>query len=166
MGRPPKDINIRFTEKFSIGIQDNCWEWKGYILPSGYGQFRVGHKKIKAHRFAWEFFIGPIQDNKMVLHKCDNKKCVNPNHLYLGTHSDNMTDAISSNLMGTGRGSTKFYAGEIWLIRKLRAVISGKSYKNYEFSATLVSKMFKSCPSTILNIWNTDKYKCREGCYI
>ena len=80
---------------------DNCWLWKAGCFQNGYGQFRVGKKKLKAHRVAWETEAGPIPDGMCVLHKCDNPRCVRFTHLFLGTHKDNAIDR-----MVKGRGAT------------------------------------------------------------
>jgi hypothetical protein len=67
-----------------------CWEWTGPVNDSGYG--RVGGK-ARAHRTSYEMHKGPVPPGLFVLHTCDNKTCVNPSHLYVGTKSDNAKDA-------------------------------------------------------------------------
>lgn len=77
-----------------VRITRHCWLWIGYLNLKGYGLFFSEGKNIKAHRFSYEFFVGPIEPGKMVLHKreCNERSCVNPNHLYMGTHNDNVRD--------------------------------------------------------------------------
>lgn len=74
-----------------------CWEWTASLTRGGYGQFFP--KKFvnrQAHRFSYELVHGPIGDvKKLVMHRCDNKKCVNPGHLILGNHRENAWDAIN-----------------------------------------------------------------------
>lgn len=81
-----------------------CWVWTATKCTSGYGQIKRGGKHgecVPAHRVVWELTYGPIPDGMYVLHKCDNRTCVRPSHLFLGTHLDNMRD-----MMTKGRGVT------------------------------------------------------------
>lgn len=74
-----------------------CWEWTA-SLSHGYGQFMMPNRKLnRAHRVAWILVFGSIPLGLHVLHKCDNRKCVNPNHLFLGTNQDNIIDRVSKN---------------------------------------------------------------------
>lgn len=81
-------------EKFwpKVNKSDGCWNWNGFIYRNGYGQASHRNKKILAHRASWMVNNGPIPKGMFVLHHCDNPSCVNPDHLFLGTHQDNMRD--------------------------------------------------------------------------
>lgn len=69
-----------------------CWEWTGYRMPYGYGQVGHDYKVVTTHRAAYMAFVGPIDDGLFVCHQCDNPPCFNPEHLFLGTASDNAGD--------------------------------------------------------------------------
>jgi len=76
---------------------EGCWEWTG-CLYRGYGRMRLNDKKrsrVMVHRFSWELHRGPIPDGLFVLHHCDNRCCINPDHLFLGTYSDNTRDCFT-----------------------------------------------------------------------
>lgn len=102
----------RFWSKVQKAEGDACWLWLGSCQPSGYGQIGVmlpGSERRQAtyyaHRVAWALSHGPIPDGKDVLHHCDVRHCVNPAHLYVGTHDDNMRDATVRNRLHVPRPS-------------------------------------------------------------
>lgn len=95
----------RFAEKHSIS-KSGCWNWSGAKDSSGYGHFGVGRAvSRKAHRVSYALHIGPIPEGLQVCHKCDNPSCVNPDHLFLGTAQDNMTDAKNKKRIACGERS-------------------------------------------------------------
>lgn len=85
-------LRVRFW-RFVDKVSSDCWEWTGAIKGSGYGYIRNEGRIDRAHRVAWELEYGPIPEGKWVLHTCDNPRCVNPGHLYLGDRAQNMRDA-------------------------------------------------------------------------
>jgi hypothetical protein len=80
----------------------SCWEWMGRIERTGYGRLRFNSEMYSAHRAAWVLENGAIPDGIMVMHRCDNRKCVRPDHLFLGTHADNMKDMTDKGRQAKG----------------------------------------------------------------
>lgn len=105
-GKAPID---RVMDRTAIDETTGCWNYNGYTTPKGYGLFCLrqdGRKKqLLVHRLVWEHFNGPVPDGMFMLHKCDNPNCCNPDHLYPGTHAENMADACNRNRMKKGTDS-------------------------------------------------------------
>ena len=97
-----KTLHLRLLENIKIDPVSECWNWTGYILPDGYAQFILSVKEgwVRAHRKSFELFYGEIPEGAHVLHRCNNKKCVNPLHLYAGSNADNCTDRVAAGKQG------------------------------------------------------------------
>ena len=85
--------------------ESGCWLWTASKSKKGYGALRVKGKNKIASRLSWEIHNGPIPEGLQVLHDCDNSKCVNPNHLFLGTNEDNHKDKLRKGRQAKGERS-------------------------------------------------------------
>ncbi len=98
-------LEQRFLRHYDrIAKGGGCWEWPLAPNTPGYGHFRFNGKTYQAHRASYEVNVGPIPDGLCVLHTCDNRLCVRPDHLWLGTKTDNMRDMIAK---GRKRGGPR-----------------------------------------------------------
>jgi len=139
-----KPIIDRFLSKICRQSSDGCWLWNGSINNSGYGEFR-GEKRITAHRWAYEYYIGKIPSGMQVLHKCDVSNCVNPAHLKLGTIQENCRDKMTKN-----RNWKKLTAIDVLKIRKI-AKTKTKTYKE-------IGNIFKVTAQNICYIVNNKSW--------
>ena len=113
-----EDTAVRFFDKTLVG--DGCWEWQGGKFSQGYGAFKYERKLWKAHRWSYVYFNDEIPDGLQVCHSCDNPGCVNPKHLWLGTHKENHQDKTDKKRApkGTRNGRSKLTDAQILEIRK------------------------------------------------
>ena len=148
----------RFWEKVDIRTDDKCWNWTASKKGKDYGQFYIhGYKMVFAHRVAWVIKNGAIPNDLFVLHKCNNSLCCNPNHLYLGTLSDNSQDSIKAgtHVWSNGKGEkhphSKLKDCDVLEIRRL--------YATGKIKTGTLAKMFLVSRSQIRRIIIRSKWK-------
>lgn len=137
--------------------EDEYWEWKGWIQKDGYGGLSYNGKILKAHRVSYEIYYSEPLGNLQCLHKCDNRKCVNPLHLFSGTNLDNMRDKVQKgrcyigNQRGENNGASKLSDAQVSKIREL--------YKTGNYTTLKLGEMYNVHRSTISYIVNNKTYK-------
>jgi hypothetical protein len=147
----------------SILGKDDCWDWKASTMNSGYGQFVIRKNKkviaLSAHRTAYRLFNGLIPEGLQVNHTCDNKVCVNPNHLYAGTQKENLSDMIQrgrqnkdrSKMRGENNPKSKLTNEDVLEIRRL--------YKDEHIYQSELGKQFGVSQCAICCIVNRKSWK-------
>ena len=117
-------VESRFWLRVNRQKPEECWNWTAGAGSHGYGQLSVNGSVRMAHRLSWEIAHGPIPNELHVLHKCDNRLCVNPAHLFLGTNLDNIKDMVAKGRQAKGPDK-KAYRGEA----NQRAVLTSEQVK-------------------------------------
>ena len=133
-------LKSRFLSK--VSKTDSCWTWTGAVSRNGYGNFSVRRSATGAHRASYSLFIGGIPDGIEVCHSCDNKLCVNPSHLFLGTQKENLNDMRKKRRhpFGYDHVNSKLTEDEVVAIRGLSGVVSqSRLARKYGVSQTLIS---------------------------
>lgn len=131
-------LDTDFWANVDIRGEDDCWEWMGSYRSNGYGQYGLNGENIIAHRMAYELRYGPIgkmENGKSlhVCHKCDNPKCCNPNHLFLGTPRDNVRDMIQKGRCIRARGESA--SNTVLTERQVREIRQLRGYSQYAVAA-------------------------------
>ena len=139
MARPKSDVISRFISKIKVS-ENGCHEWTAGLHRDGYGKFQNNGKTIPAHRVAYELFVGEIPNKLWILHSCDNRKCVNPKHLFLGTSKDNINDM--DNKKRRGSNSSLTYSD----VAKIKEMIADRYTQAY------IASKFGVCQTTISKI--------------
>lgn len=148
---------IRFLSK--VNKTKDCWMWRASTYVNGYGVIFDGKKLVSAHRFSFKHYNGKIPKGMCICHKCDNKLCVNPNHLFLGTQRDNMRDMYNK---GRNRKIETYKSGSEHCNAKLtmkEATLIRKMYSKGNYSSRELASRFSISKPVILNIIHNRSYK-------
>lgn len=148
----------RFVDKDGKSIdyvEGKCWKWLGDIRQNGYGRFWLGDKSVPAHRYSYEIHVGQVLAGVLVLHKCDNPECTNPDHLFLGTQQDNINDKVKKgrlqNQNGENNPGAKLTEKDVIEIRRL--------YSTGNYLQREIAAMFNMPLSSINQVIKMKRWK-------
>ena len=113
----PRVVRLPLREKLDrnkVVTETGCWEWPGVVNRKGYGMAwcRDQQRPVLCHRAAYRLWVGDIPGGLLVCHTCDNRRCFNPDHLFLGTFSDNMRDALAKGRLHTNHPKVRKLSSE------------------------------------------------------
>ncbi len=153
-----RTLEERFWLK--VDMLGSCWEWRGKILKNGYGCLPFHKSYFLTHRVSWELSHDYSPGDLEVCHSCDNRRCVFPGHLFLGTQLDNMRDAVNKGRMNTPRGedsgNSKLTWQDVREIRRLR-VEHGLLHKE-------IASRFRISTKQVTVILNNQQWKEDISC--
>ena len=150
---------VKFYRHTQLPNENGCMLWKGALAskkwPDGYGKIRIkGGKQIAAHRFSYEIHNGKIPEGMYVCHRCDIPRCVAPEHLFLGTHSDNMKDKHAKKRNNTPEGENNYLA-----TFKNQQVLEIRALHTQGTPIRKLARMFNTSQQVIQNIVHRRTYK-------
>lgn len=146
-------VTARFWPKVDRGQPSECWHWRGAKSREGYGNFRLCGKVTLAHRVSLAIAGSAVTADHSVLHSCDNPRCVNPSHLRLGTHGENMAERNSKGrarggaLHGAAHPAARLDAAQV---AEIRALAASKS-----MSQRLIGAQFGISQGHVSNLLNS-----------
>ena len=152
---PPRALPLRIRFQRYYQETSSCWNWTGAISPYGYGCFGISSNRRAehAHRVSYRLYVGPIPEGMFVLHRCDNRRCVNPKHLLLGTQEDNMDDMMAKGRRaygdkvankGEANPRAKLTEQQVRRIRRLKGRLQSR----------IIARIYGIEKSAVLRIWN------------
>jgi hypothetical protein len=146
-----RTIRERFWSFVDRKPHNKCWDWTGAFAGGSYGVIKINKKNILAHRFCYKLCFGEIPNCLFVCHSCDNPKCVNPSHLFLGRHKDNMNDMVKKDrqAVGENNGRCKITLVQVEKIRALKGKLSQEK----------IAKLFNISKTTVGHIHRNETWK-------
>lgn len=150
--RKTESLEDRFNQ-YVVRNESGCWDWIGAGGSTGYGSVTYKTKRISAHRISYELYKGKIQKGLFVCHTCDNRKCTNPDHLFLGTIQENLKDMRDKKRhnLGSKNARSKLTEEEVVSLRKMNRV---RYFEQQE-----LSKHFDITRSAVSFILNNKSWK-------
>ncbi len=169
--KPPKPIAERFWANVRVGKPDDCWEWQGLMAKTGYGRFYFYGRMEMVHRVSYYLATGDIPDGMCVCHHCDNRRCVNPRHLFIGTQHDNLIDMTMKGRnylyrghkysMGSNNGRAKLTVEDVRFIRENFTRIATRVLANkFGVTVSTISRVIRGDSWTNIPF---DKIRRRTG---
>ncbi len=138
-------VEERFWTKVEKRGHGGCWIWTACRGEHGYGVFRLNYANVRAHRMSWALCNSSLAPSALVLHKCDNRACVNPAHLFLGTVQDNSTDMVTKGRSAKGdrNARAKLTDSKVLEIRTkhARGAPAARLARSYGVSSTTVDRI-------------------------
>jgi hypothetical protein len=150
-----QSAKTRFYAKVFIPDENGCMLWMGAKNQKGYGNFGINNKIVAVHRFSYELHVAKIPRGMQVLHKCDVRNCIAPDHLFLGTQSDNMKD-----MYGKNRGNRPIGEHAYWAKLSNQQILEIRKLISNGTSNNAIAKMFGVTPEHISGIKRGKK--CRN----
>ncbi len=148
-----ESLRHRIKDDSTINTLTGCWNWNKSLGIRGYGKIGFRNRSATAHRVSYLVYKGEIKKNQLVMHKCDNPKCVNPEHLNVGSYADNTQDSLDkgrTSAKGTRNTQSKLTEYDVSIIKKL---------VKESVSQRIIARTFNVCPATICHIKKENNWK-------
>lgn len=135
------DTLERLLSKVKIDGGTGCWNWLGCKLNTGYGQIWAGGRARSTHRLSFELHRGVIPAGMNICHRCDNRLCINPDHMFLGTNAENMADKVSKGRQARGESiaQSKLTEEDVIAIRASKGISQTSIAKQFGVSHDLIA---------------------------
>jgi hypothetical protein len=157
--KPKKDMEYikEKLKNYKINTKTDCWLWNGATTNFGHGRIKINNKFFSVHRLSYIIHIGKIPKELFVCHHCDNPSCINPQHLFIGTRSDNMKDAYNKGRLKIPHNKGENVPGHILTEKDVKKIIKIKHTQKITDSE--LGKKFRVARQTINGIINNEKWK-------